>query len=438
MAEVIKTKYMDKATRGYSEYIARDLDALQTISPKEGDRAILLDGSLYICVDNGIWDIAGGAKETDILIITAGYKRGYTIDKTYAEIYSAAQAGKTIIMIDPIAFAAAGELPIILTPYSFNSDGSGTFVTIAKGDDMGGSKDYRYSITVYPDNTVIPRWEEFSQELDHTVTFKVDGEPYEIVSVKAGNSVLKPYSAPEKIEEGLICDKWENSNGELISFPYKPTGNISLFGVWNPSFDGLFLLSCDSLPLTESVNALEPSVNKITDIADGKFNKAIVLDNKRWVKYESDIFRVGLNDFTLECWAKPNDMVDPHGKLFSWYNGSNGDGFMTLKKDIVIWVERGTAVSANINIDDGQFHHIAFVRHNKTNHIYVDGVMVAQSTVIKNLTNRQLFIGINGATAESAYVDEYFDGLVDEIAFFDYAKYTQNFEPRKSAYIVKN
>ena len=61
MADVIKTRYMDKATRGYSEYVARDLNALQTISPKEGDRAILLDGSLYICLDNGQWDITGGA-----------------------------------------------------------------------------------------------------------------------------------------------------------------------------------------------------------------------------------------------------------------------------------------------------------------------------------------------------------------------------------------
>lgn len=270
--------------------------------------------------------------------------------------------------------------------------------------------------------------------LDHTVTFTIDGEPYEIVSVKAGNSVLKPYSSPEKSEEGLFCDKWKDSNGELISFPYVPTRNINLFGVWQIAFDGLFLLNGDSLPLVESVNALKPSTNKITDIADGKFDKAIVLANKKWAKYESDIFAVGQNDFTLECWAKPNDMSSSCGKLFSWYNGSNGDGFMTLKKDIVIWSEDGNA-SANINIDDGQFHHIAFVRHNKVNHIYVDGVMVVYSSKIKNLTHRQLFIGVNGAM--DGYEGEYFDGLVDDIAFFDYAKYTENFAPRKTAYVSK-
>lgn len=243
MAEVIKTKYMDKATRGYSEYIARDLNALQTISPKEGDRAILLDGSLYICVDNGIWDIAGGAKETDILIITAGYKtggeRGYTIDKTYAEILSAAEAGKTIIMIDTTVITGAG-LPVILYPYSYNSDGSGTFVTIAKGDDMGGSKDYRYSITVYPDNTVIPRWEDLSQQLDHTVTFTVDNKPYEIVSVKDGNSVNAPVNNPTS-ENGAFRGWSENES--KVRFPYNVVSDTTLTAKFSKS--SIYTISFD-------------------------------------------------------------------------------------------------------------------------------------------------------------------------------------------------
>lgn len=75
MANIIKTKYMDKATRGYSEYVARDLSALQTISPKEGDRAILLDGNLYICLDNGQWD----------MIATAGQGSGAELNISYGE-----------------------------------------------------------------------------------------------------------------------------------------------------------------------------------------------------------------------------------------------------------------------------------------------------------------------------------------------------------------
>ena len=60
--------------------------------------------------------------------------------------------------------------------------------------------------------------------------------------------------------------------------------------------------------------------------------------------------------------------------------------------------------------------------------------MVANSSEIKDLTHSQLFIGVNGAF--DGYESEYFDGLVDDVAFFNYAKYTENFEPRKSAYVM--
>lgn len=60
MADIIKTQYMDKAQRGYSEYVAKSYEALEKISPKEGDRAILLDGSLYFCLEIGKWERIGG------------------------------------------------------------------------------------------------------------------------------------------------------------------------------------------------------------------------------------------------------------------------------------------------------------------------------------------------------------------------------------------
>lgn len=59
--------------------------------------------------------------------------------------------------------------------------------------------------------------------LDHTVTFMVDGEPYEIVSVKDGNSVNAPATPPS--ESGIV--KWLLDNQE-VSFPYIPTNNIEL------------------------------------------------------------------------------------------------------------------------------------------------------------------------------------------------------------------
>jgi hypothetical protein len=146
------------------------------------------------------------------------------------------------------------------------------------------------------------------------------------------------------------------------------------------------------------------------------------------------MFAVKTNDYTLECWVKPDDMSTDCGKLFSWNDGSNGDGFMAVKRDNIGWYE-GSSIGAKININDGKFHHIAFVRHNQIRYIYVDGTLAVNSTAsstTKNLTNNKLYIGVNGAM--SGYESEYFSGLVDEIAFFDYARYTTEFTPEETPY----
>lgn len=58
------------------------------------------------------------------------------------------------------------------------------------------------------------------QPLDHTVTFTVEGEPYEVVSVKDGNVINTP-TTPTKA--GFVFSGWNNAEGEIISFPYTPT-----------------------------------------------------------------------------------------------------------------------------------------------------------------------------------------------------------------------
>jgi hypothetical protein len=65
--------------------------------------------------------------------------------------------------------------------------------------------------------------------LDHTVTFLVNGEVYEVLSVKDGNSVNAPATNPN--QEGSFFYGWtigENTEENLIKFPYTPTDNIEL------------------------------------------------------------------------------------------------------------------------------------------------------------------------------------------------------------------
>jgi hypothetical protein len=60
MQKVVKTQYMDKAQRGYSEYFFYDEEARNSVSPVPGDRGFMKDGSLYFCWETGQWDKIGG------------------------------------------------------------------------------------------------------------------------------------------------------------------------------------------------------------------------------------------------------------------------------------------------------------------------------------------------------------------------------------------
>ena len=73
--------------------------------------------------------------------------------------------------------------------------------------------------------------------LDHTVKFMVDGEPYEVVSVKDGNSVTAPSGTPVS-DEGNF-DGW-SLNGESVSFPFIPTEDVELTAIYLSLIDTLY------------------------------------------------------------------------------------------------------------------------------------------------------------------------------------------------------
>jgi len=54
MPNIIKTEYMGRPTIGYSEYFAKSANDLPT-NPKPGDRALLINGDLYFCIEAGSW-----------------------------------------------------------------------------------------------------------------------------------------------------------------------------------------------------------------------------------------------------------------------------------------------------------------------------------------------------------------------------------------------
>lgn len=63
--EIIKTQYMDKAQRGYSEYFVKSEKELEeNLSGVPGDRVFLADGSMYFCWDTGVWTKIGEPSKT--------------------------------------------------------------------------------------------------------------------------------------------------------------------------------------------------------------------------------------------------------------------------------------------------------------------------------------------------------------------------------------
>ena len=61
--------------------------------------------------------------------------------------------------------------------------------------------------------------------LEYTVTFKANDEVYEVVSVKAGNSINAPATNPTSESGSFVA--WM-LNEEAVVFPYKPTSDVEL------------------------------------------------------------------------------------------------------------------------------------------------------------------------------------------------------------------
>lgn len=59
MSDAVKTQYMDRPTKGYSEYFFKDDTAREAILPIPGDRAIMKNGDLYFCWDKDVWEKIG-------------------------------------------------------------------------------------------------------------------------------------------------------------------------------------------------------------------------------------------------------------------------------------------------------------------------------------------------------------------------------------------
>lgn len=118
----------------------------------------------------------------------------------------------------------------------------------------------------------------------YNVTFKINDDVYQIISVKAGEKIYEPPKKPTNIT-GYI-DHWVDSSGTTITFPYIPSNNIELTAVVVDSWIfGVSGLGNSSPALTRTDDAVGKtySLNKTTGLYttdfDNVFNFERVTDS---------------------------------------------------------------------------------------------------------------------------------------------------------------
>lgn len=170
-----------------------------------------------------------------------------------------------------------------------------------------------------------------------------------------------------------------------------------------------------------------------------KFTNGLTsVTNENYVRLPNSLFQFGAA-FTIELWLK--DGTTAIGVALS------SDGSYNARK--TIWIGTladakfaasfysGTTaktLTSDVASNDGNWHHIAFISTGSAVTFYVDGVL--KDTEAVALTNPEEGATYYGALGwlSSAATPFSWQGDIDEVAFWDIAKYTENFTPPTSAY----
>jgi len=97
-------------------------------------------------------------------------------------------------------------------------------------------------------------------------------------------------------------------------------------------------------------------------------------------------FNVGTGDYTIECWMKSDGASSDWGAMIDnrdrtgWYGlghfALTPNGYLRLHHNLGT-----TGGTSNAEVDDGNWHHVAYVRDSGTGKTYVDGVEKASASM---------------------------------------------------------
>ena len=240
--------------------------------------------------------------------------------------------------------------------------------------------------------------------LDHTVTFTVDGEPYEVVSVKNRNSVNPPATEPTK--DDYRFSGWE-LNSEKVKFPYMPTENTDLIASFSQGIPNDYILY---VPLRQESATAETGQELVKTGTDYTFQ---TVDNVPCIRFNNSYMVAYTNalknkDYTLSAWGKLDSVASNNVNVYgigAYKNSSTPFTTVGVERNRKTWFiwENLSQSDKYSTISSTQWHHLLLTYKNGTLTLYIDGKAEVSFNASQNFTseNEEIQIGktyMNGST----------------------------------------
>ena len=145
------------------------------------------------------------------------------------------------------------------------------------------------------------------------------------------------------------------------------------------------------------------------------------------VPNSSDL-NLGTGDFTIECWLNMANTTAARSLIGKGASTTGWGIYFNATPTLFIFEAASTLVySANYNLIQGQWYHLAVVRSGLGNNnlrMYINGFLVYEATVTTDLTTTaNMYVGASRTGTQSMF------GYVDDLRISKFARYTGQFIP---------
>jgi hypothetical protein len=160
-------------------------------------------------------------------------------------------------------------------------------------------------------------------------------------------------------------------------------------------------------------------------------------NNYRTGPYTSDFDLTG--NFTLECWFNSVSFSSGTVLISKDTYGSNYDWSIYMPNSTTMALyTNGTNSNLTVTVpamSTNTWHHVAFVRNNGTNTIYLNGVAYGSNSMsITNASQTKITIGCASWNNPGIF----FNGYINELRLSKVARYTSNFTPQTTQFLDNN